>query len=95
MHLHEELGLLVRAGLSPLRALQAATKNPAEFLGKLETQGTIEKGKVADLVLLDGDPLRDIANIEKIRSVFVRGKLVDRRMLDDLLASAEKYAVTN
>jgi imidazolonepropionase-like amidohydrolase len=93
--LHEELGLMVRAGLSPMQALQAATKDPAEFLGKLETQGTIEKGKMADLVLLDGDPLRGIANIEKIRSVFVRGKRVDRRMLDELLASAERYAATN
>jgi imidazolonepropionase-like amidohydrolase len=93
--LHEELGLLVRAGLTPIQALQAATKNTAEFLGKLETQGTIENGKMADLVLLDGDPLADIANIKKIRSVFLRGKRIDRQMLNEMLSSAERYAVAN
>jgi len=93
--LHEELGLLVRAGLTPMQALQAATKRPAEFLGRLETQGTVEKGKVADLVLLDADPLIDMGNIEKIRSVFVRGKLIDRAMLEQMLSSAERFAVAN
>jgi imidazolonepropionase-like amidohydrolase len=90
--LHAELGLLLKAGLTPMEALQAATKAPAEFLGKFETQGTIEKGKAADLVLLDADPLADMANVEKIRGVFMRGKLLERRMLDEMLRSAENYA---
>src|SRR5882724_5329409 len=66
--LHEELALLVQAGLTPLQALQSATRNPAEFLGKLEEQGTIEPGKFADLLLLDGNPLDDIRNTQKIRA---------------------------
>jgi imidazolonepropionase-like amidohydrolase len=93
--LHEEMGLLVRAGLTPMQTLQAATKNPAEFLGKLESQGTIEKGKFADLVLLDGDPLEDIENVEKIRAVFVRGKLLDRGALDRMLEAVEDFGVAN
>jgi len=93
--LHEELGLMVRAGLTPMQALQSATKNPADFLGKLDSQGTIEKGKGADFVLLDADPLDDIGNIEKIRAIFLRGKLLDRQMLDEMLSSAETYAVAN
>jgi len=90
--LHEDLAFLVQAGLTPLQALQAATKNPAEFLGKLQSQGTIEPGKLADLVLLDADPLDDIHNTQKIRAVILRGRLIDRRALDALLSSAEKFA---
>ncbi len=59
--LHEEMQLLVQAGFTPLEALQCATRNPAEYLGKLSEMGTVEKGKVADLVLLDANPLDDIA----------------------------------
>jgi imidazolonepropionase-like amidohydrolase len=95
MGLHVELGLLVQAGLTPLQALQAATKRPAEFLGKSETQGTIERGKFADLVLLDGNPLDNMGNIGRIRAVFVRGKLLDRQALDDMLESVEKFAGEN
>lgn len=93
--LHDELALLVQAGLTPMQALQAATKNPAEFLGKLETQGTVEPGKIADLVLLDANPLDDIRNTQKIRAVFVRGKLLDRNALDELLAGEEKFAAAH
>jgi imidazolonepropionase-like amidohydrolase len=93
--LHVELGLLVQAGLTPLQALQAATKRPAEFLGKSEAQGTIERGKFADLVVLDGNPLDNIGNIGRIRAVLVRGKLLDRRMLDDMLSAVEAYASAN
>ncbi|MFB3127758.1 MAG: amidohydrolase family protein, partial [Candidatus Acidiferrales bacterium] len=57
--LHEELALLGQAGFTPMEALQAATRNPAEFLGKLGELGTIEEGKIADLVVLDADPLED------------------------------------
>jgi imidazolonepropionase-like amidohydrolase len=90
--LHEELALLVQAGLTPMQALQAATKRPAEFLGKLQTQGTIVQGKVADLVLLDSNPLDDIHNTQKIRAVILRGKLLDRNLLDELLSKEGQFA---
>lgn len=93
--LHEELELLVRAGLTPMQALQAATKLPAEFLGRLQTQGTIELGKSADLLLLDANPLDDIQNTQKIRAVILRGKLLDRNSLDELLTKEENFAKTH
>ncbi|MGC1484010.1 MAG: amidohydrolase family protein [Candidatus Acidiferrum sp.] len=90
--LHEELALLVQAGLTPMQALEAATKLPAAFLGKLQTQGTIEQGKFADLLLLDADPLSDIHNTQRIRSVILRGKLLDKNVLDEILAKEENFA---
>jgi imidazolonepropionase-like amidohydrolase len=90
--LHEELALLVQAGLTPMQALQAATKRPAELLGRLQTQGTIHQGKTADLLLLDANPLEDIHNSEKIRAVVLRGKLLDRKALDELLTKEESFA---
>ncbi|MGB2670441.1 MAG: amidohydrolase family protein [Candidatus Acidiferrum sp.] len=90
--LHEELALLVQAGLTPMQALQAATKLPAEFLGKQQTQGTIEQGKTADLLLLDANPLADIHNTQRIQAVILRGKLLDRTALDDLLTKEENFA---
>jgi imidazolonepropionase-like amidohydrolase len=90
--LHEELALLVQAGLTPMQALQASTKLPAEFLGKLQTQGTIEQGKFADLLLLDSNPLEDIHNTLKIRAVILRGKLLDRNFLDEVLTKEEEFA---
>jgi imidazolonepropionase-like amidohydrolase len=93
--LHDELALLVDAGLTPMQALQAATSRAAEFMGKSATQGTIEKGKVADLVLLDADPLADIHNTPQIRAVIVRGKLLDRITLDELFSSVEKFAASH
>jgi imidazolonepropionase-like amidohydrolase len=93
--LHQELDLLVHAGLSPMQALQTATKNPAEFLGKSNTQGTIEAGKTADLLLLDGNPLQDIHNTGTINALILRGELIDRAALDRLLSSAEKFAAAN
>ena len=93
--LHEDLAFLVQAGLTPMEALQAATRNPAEFLGLLDSQGTVAAGKNADVVLLDANPLDDIHNTQKIRAVLVRGKLLDRAALDQLLLDIEEFAVGN
>ncbi len=93
--LHEELALLVDAGLTPLQALQAATLNPAKILNRAGDLGAIEAGKVADLVLLDGDPLQDIHNTQRIAAVIVGGKLLRRRDLDALLGDAEQLAARN
>ncbi len=93
--LHEELALLVKAGFTPSEALQAVTRNPAEFLGRVDSQGTIAVGKNADLVLLDANPLDDIHNTQKIRAVVLRGKLLDRAALDQLLVDTEKFAAAN
>jgi imidazolonepropionase-like amidohydrolase len=83
--LHDELALLVQAGLTPLEALQTATLNPAKFFGKETELGTIEKGKLADLVLLDANPLENINNTTKINAVVLNGRLLDRAALDKLL----------
>lgn len=90
--LHDELGLLVQAGLSPMEALQAATLNPARFLGREKDLGTVEAGKFADLVLLDANPLDDIGNTKKIEAVFYRGQYFPRASLDHMLAQAEALA---
>ena len=90
--LHEELELLVEAGLTPLAALQAATIQPARFLGRLDSQGTVETGKVADLVLLDANPLDDIRNTQKIAAVVLAGAYLDRAALDGLLEQAAQAA---
>ena len=83
--LHDELGLLVRSGLTPLEALQAATINAAQALSMDGSLGTIEEGKVADLVLLDANPLDNIANTRRIAAVIANGRLFDRTALKQLL----------
>jgi amidohydrolase family protein len=93
--LHEELTLFVEAGFTPLEALKAATRNPAEFLGLLDSLGTVEKGKTADLVLLNANPFEDIRNTQKIEGVVVNGRYLDRKKLDQLLAKAEGEAKKN
>jgi len=93
--LHDELTLFVEAGFTPLEALKAATRNPAEFLGLLDSMGTVEKGKIADLVLLNANPLEDIRNTQKIEAVVVNGRFLDRKELDQLLAKAEGEAKKN
>lgn len=86
--LHEELRLLVDSvGMSPLEALASATRKPAEWLGLADSVGTIAPGKVADLVLLDADPLANISNTRRISAVVLRGRLFRRSDLDGLLAS--------
>jgi cytosine/adenosine deaminase-related metal-dependent hydrolase len=72
--LHRELKSLVEAGLTPYASLAAATRNPAEYLRSLDTIGTVERGKRADLVLLGANPLDDITNTERRAGVMVRGK---------------------
>jgi len=90
--LHDELGLMVKAGLTPMQALQTATLNPARFLGTEKDYGTVEKGKIADLVLLDANPLEDIANTTKINAVLYGGTLFARPELDHMLADVEAKA---
>jgi len=90
--LHDELGLLVRAGLTPAEALRTATINPARFLGVTDSLGSVATGKVADLVLLEANPLDDIANTKRIRAVIRGGRLLDRGALNQLLARAKTLA---
>jgi len=90
--LHDELALLVKAGLTPTESLRAATLNPAKFFGLDQTLGTIEQGKLADLVLLDANPLEDIRNTQRIDAVIMNGRFYDRKALDNMLASAQTQA---
>ena len=87
--LHDELALLVRAGLTPMGALQAATRNPAKFLGKLDSFGTIENGKIADLVLLEANPLENIQNTRRIAAVVIGGKVIFKPKLQMMLDKVE------
>ena len=90
--IHWELEELVAMGLTPSQAIQAATHNAAAAAGKLELVGTVERGKTADLVLLDADPLSSIGNTRRIQAVVTRGRLLDRGALDQMLAAAEAFA---
>jgi imidazolonepropionase-like amidohydrolase len=76
--IHDELAYLVDAGLTPIQALETATRNAAKFLGRLPGVGTIERDKAADLVLLDANPLDDIHNAIRISTVIVRGQIASR-----------------
>jgi hypothetical protein len=89
--LHDELELLVQVGFTPMEALQAATRDPARYLGRLDSVGTIEKGKIADLVLLDANPLAEIGNTRKINAVVVGGKLLTKLELDKMLADVASF----
>ena len=90
--LHDELGLFVQAGLTPMEALQAATRNPAIFLGELSSQGTIERGKIANLILLEANPLEDIRNTQLINAVIINGKYLPKEALQKKLADVEATA---
>ena len=87
--LHQELELLVRSGLTPLEALRTATYNPAEFLGALDTLGTVARGKLADLLLLDANPLADIRNTRRIAVVIANGRVFDQAARAKLLQDVE------
>jgi imidazolonepropionase-like amidohydrolase len=90
--LHEELQRFVAAGFTPLEALQTATLNPARFFGMEDQLGTVAMGKMADLVLLDANPLADIANTQKIAAVIVNGRYFSRNDLQSMLQKAEESA---
>ena len=90
--LHEELQRFVAAGFTPLEALQTATIHPAQFFGVEDQLGTVEKGKLADLVLLSANPLEDIANTRKIAGVIVNGQYFYRAVLDKMLGRVETEA---
>src|SRR6185436_19817812 len=92
--LHDELARFVAAGFTPAQALATATTNPARFLG-LRDLGAVAPGNVADLVLLDANPLAEIGNTRRIAGVFLRGRWLARADLDRLLAGAEAAARGN
>ena len=77
---HIEMASMVEAGLTPAEAITAATRNSAEFL-RLDRLGTVSVGKSADFIVLDANPLDDIANTRRISTVYLRGKEVDRAAL--------------
>ncbi|MEX2640231.1 MAG: amidohydrolase family protein [Balneolales bacterium] len=83
--LHKELELLVRAGLTPLQAIEAATLHPAQYFGLEDSQGSIAAGMLADLVILDANPLDDITNTQRIHAVVRDGHLHAREELDRML----------
>lgn len=93
--LHDELELFVKAGLTPLEALQTATLNPARFLNLTRSLGTIEKGKIADLVLLEANPLVSIGNTRKIAGVVVNGRYLPQQSLQKILTDVEVIANKN
>ncbi len=88
--LHDELELLVKAGLTPLQALQAATINGARFLGHEDRHGTLELGRAADILVLDRNPLTDIRATRAIHALVLRGAYLDRSALDTMLADVAR-----
>ncbi|HTE12513.1 MAG TPA: amidohydrolase family protein, partial [Chitinophagaceae bacterium] len=88
--LHDEIELLVKAGLTTKEALVSATRLPATWLGIEDKIGTVEAGKYADLILLDANPLDDISNTRKIAGVFVNGKWLNSKTINAMLADLAK-----
>ena len=93
--LHRELQRFVDAGWTPVEALRTATIDPARFLGREKDFGAVEKGKIADLVLLDANPLENIANTRRIAGVVANGRFLSRAELDGILARVEGWAKTH
>ena len=91
--LHDELQLLVSdLGMTPMEAIVSATRHPAEFFGLQESLGTVEAGKLADLVLLDADPLAQIGNTRRIAGVVLRGRFMPKAELRRMLRRVEDAA---
>ena len=93
--LHDELAMLAESGLSVMEALRTATENPVEFLQQTKTFGSLKTGRIADMVLLDANPLENIHNTARISVVILRGRLFDRQALDTMLAEIEAAALKN
>jgi imidazolonepropionase-like amidohydrolase len=93
--LHEGLAEMVRVGLTPMETIVAATSSSARLLRRDKDLGSVQAGKMADLVLLDANPLQDIANTRRINAVVLNGRLMDRKALDDLLAQMAAANATN
>ena len=89
---HDELELFVQAGFTPLEALQTATLNPARYLGLSDSLGTIEKGKIADFILLEANPLENVGNTRKIAAVVANGKYLPKESLQRMLETVEAIA---
>ncbi|GAB3758032.1 amidohydrolase family protein [Spirosoma pomorum] len=88
--LHDELALLAQAGLTPEEVLASATRLPATWLGMASEVGTVEVGKLADLVLLDANPLADVNNTRQIAGVFINGRWLPKSQLRSMLAAVSK-----
>jgi hypothetical protein len=93
--LHQELEYFVKAGFTPLEALQTATLNPAKFFRRTADLGSVEKGKLADLVVLDANPLEDIHNTRRIRAVVLAGRFLSRQQLDSMLRDVARAAAAS
>jgi imidazolonepropionase-like amidohydrolase len=91
--LHDELELYVRAGLTSLEALQTATLNPAIYLHKEKELGTVTKGKLADLVILEKNPLLNIKNTKSINAVIMNGHLIDKNHINQFLEQLKERAL--
>lgn len=89
--LHDEIALYVKYGLTPLQALQSAVLAGPRFLGKLDQYGDLASGKKADIVVLDANPLEDIAATRKIRAVVAKGEWLDREKLDQMLIEVKQW----
>ncbi len=82
----------VRGGMTPLEALKAATVTPATALGYIKDIGTIEEGKLADLVILDANPLDEIGDTDNIDQVMLNGRLYDAETMNEVITGAKKRA---
>jgi imidazolonepropionase-like amidohydrolase len=92
--LHLELQRFVAAGFTPLQALQTATLNPAKFINRLNDFGTVQPGRIADLVLLEANPLDDIANTRKIAAIVTDGRYLSQQDLTGLRIKLKQLAAT-
>jgi imidazolonepropionase-like amidohydrolase len=90
--LHDELQIFVNGGLTPLQALQASVVNGPRFLGKSARYGAVAPGKAADILILDQNPLSDIAATRQIHGVVLKGEYFDRTALDEMLKNAQEQA---